>query len=814
MHFRGHTLRIRGARGVAFTVFLALAAGAVLWPGTPARAATTLYVDGSNPNCSDTGPGSITQPFCKLSVAAVKATAGSVVQVAAGTYAEQVSIANTGTADAQIVFTAAPGTTPVVTGNGNGFSMSDKSWITINGFFVNGTANYGISVFGGSHVTISNNRVTSAGTPVSGSTRSGIRLTGTTDSLVQGNTSDHNSDHGILITNGSARNRITGNFVFNNAREYTRSATGIRLYQSPDNIVDHNVMHHNEDSGVEGYAGSNNTLFYDNVGYNNGDHGIDNNGCTGQTIVANSIYKNVTAGINVEGGSTGATLANNVAVDNGINSPRTHSNIRVESGSTAGTTMDYDLAYLTTADSLLVWNSVTYYSLASFKAATGQESHGVEADPKRANPTAGDFRLTAGSPAIDSANSGASGQPDTDIDGKPRVDDPATPNTGAGPRAYDDRGAYEFQTSAPQDNAPIAALSVSGAGPLEVTADASGSTDTDATPIASYTFDFGDGTTAVGPQAGATASHTYGAGGTYTVTVTVADTAGLSSTATANVTVAPSDAAPAAALVVIPSSGSAPLSVTADASASTDTDATGIETYAFNFGDGTTVGPQAGPTATHSYPTQGTYTVTVTVTDTAGLSATATATVQVGPPDASPAAALTVTPASGFINLAVTANASASTDTDATPIANYKFDFGDGSAVVGPQPAATATHTYTKTGTFTVTVTVTDTAGLASSATATVSVTDAPPVANLTTSPSSIRVGSSVTASGAGSTDTDATPIATYTFDFGDGTPPVGPQTSPTVNHTYTTPGTFTVTLTVTDTAGNSSSATKKIKVR
>jgi hypothetical protein len=91
-------------------------------------------------------------------------------------------------------------------------------------------------------------------------------------------------------------------------------------------------------------------------------------------------------------------------------------------------------------------------------------------------------------------------------------------------------------SSATADNAPAASLTVSpssGQAPLSVTADASVSTDPDATPIASYTFDFGDGSATVGPQTGATATHTYQSPGTYTVTVTVADTGGLSSTATA-----------------------------------------------------------------------------------------------------------------------------------------------------------------------------------------------------------------------------------------------------------------------------------------
>jgi hypothetical protein len=75
----------------------------------------------------------------------------------------------------------------------------------------------------------------------------------------------------------------------------------------------------------------------------------------------------------------------------------------------------------------------------------------------------------------------------------------------------------------------------SGAAPLPVTADASGTTDTVA--ISTYSFNFGDGTAAVGPQAAASATHTYRSGGRYTATVTVTDTAGATATASATVTV-------------------------------------------------------------------------------------------------------------------------------------------------------------------------------------------------------------------------------------------------------------------------------------
>lgn len=95
-------------------------------------------------------------------------------------------------------------------------------------------------------------------------------------------------------------------------------------------------------------------------------------------------------------------------------------------------------------------------------------------------------------------------------------------------------------TSAPVDNPPVAALTVtpnSGTVPLAVTADASASTDTDSTPISTYTFAWGDGTANTGPQAGATAPHTYTVAGNYTVTVTVTDTVGKTGTTNKPVTV-------------------------------------------------------------------------------------------------------------------------------------------------------------------------------------------------------------------------------------------------------------------------------------
>ncbi len=408
---------------------------------------STLYVDGSNPNCSNSGPGSATQPFCTIGKAASTAVAGQTVIVKAGVYSENVTVANSGTSTAPITFTRAPNENVTVSGASHGFTISNRSWITVQGFTVTGTTGDGFYVTNNSsHITLTGNHVSFAGQPSSGQNAKGIRLQNVTNSLVSDNVVDHNTDFGIYLdqTTGTT---ILRNETSYNARVFQRAAAGIDVHTSNNNTFDGNVSHHNEDSGIEFRTGSSNNLVVNNVTYLNGDHGIDLSDTPGQRVVSNSVYKNVTAGINVEGTSTGVTLANNISVDNGINSPRSHSNIRVETTAMPGLSLDYDQVFLHTPDTMIIWGSQSYSSLAAFVAATGREPHGIEEDPQFESPDAGDLHLTAGSAAIDSANSSVSDESDIDADGNPRVDDPSVPNTGFGPRDYDDRGAYEFQAS-------------------------------------------------------------------------------------------------------------------------------------------------------------------------------------------------------------------------------------------------------------------------------------------------------------------------------------------------------------------------------
>jgi PKD repeat protein len=89
---------------------------------------------------------------------------------------------------------------------------------------------------------------------------------------------------------------------------------------------------------------------------------------------------------------------------------------------------------------------------------------------------------------------------------------------------------------------------------------------------------------------------------------------------------------------------------------------------------------------------------------------------------------------------------------------------------------------------------------------------DSAPVARLTVSPTSGRVPLAVNADASTSTDTDAWPIASYAFSFGDGSGTTT-QSTPKLAHTFTRTGIFTVQVTVRDTAGLSSSASRTVTV-
>jgi PKD repeat protein len=316
-----------------------------------------------------------------------------------------------------------------------------------------------------------------------------------------------------------------------------------------------------------------------------------------------------------------------------------------------------------------------------------------------------------------------------------------------------------------------------------------------------YEWDFGDGT----PTAtGVAQSHQYATDGTYLVRLTVTDGNGHVDTATSTIAVTPT-----AAFQITEPAPETGEPVGFDGSASNDPGGS-ISSYAWQFGDGAYA---SGVKPSHTYQSPGTYTVTLTVTDSAGEQATTTQSVTAA---AGPVAAFTLAPGSPAPGATVTFNGTPSTPGAASSgITSYAWTLGDGATATGVTPS----HAYSAPGVYTVTLTVTDSRGVTSAVSEPVTVVapaapavtpppDEAPTAAIALQTSRPVTGRSVVLSGGGSSDPDGS-IRSYTWHFGDGASASGA----TASHTYARAGTYTVSLTVTDSSGQSATAVRSVTV-
>ncbi|WP_299490262.1 PKD domain-containing protein, partial [Acaryochloris sp. IP29b_bin.137] len=302
---------------------------------------------------------------------------------------------------------------------------------------------------------------------------------------------------------------------------------------------------------------------------------------------------------------------------------------------------------------------------------------------------------------------------------------------------------------------------------------------------------FGDGAT----SGSLTPTHIFNDDGIYTVSLTATDNDGATTTDTLTVTVR--NIAPTITHLTGDTSINEGDTATFTAFATDPGDDT--LTYTWDFGDGSPV--RTGDSVDHTFTNNGEYTVTLTVSDEDGGSSSETLTVTV----ANIAPTVTLGPDQTINEGETLALSGAYTDPGSLDTHTVEWTLGDGTTITD---TLTPTHIYQADGIYSVTLTVTDSDGAAASASIMVTVRNVAPTITDLTGPLNLSEGETATFT-ATATDPGHDPL-TYTWDFSDGSPS---QTGSTVEHTFTDDGLYTISLTVTDGEGGSTTETVTVKV-
>jgi PKD repeat protein len=313
---------------------------------------------------------------------------------------------------------------------------------------------------------------------------------------------------------------------------------------------------------------------------------------------------------------------------------------------------------------------------------------------------------------------------------------------------------------------------------------------------------------------GTSPSYTFNTPGTFAITLTVMDATGNKLTQSLSIAIKDTTAPTANAGASQTVNEDTLLSFSGANSTDNDPAFSTTGRYYWTFSDGATPRSFTGASASYTFATPGSYTITLLVLDAAGNFASSTFTATIKDVTAPTAVITGGSPQTFNEDSVKTLDGSSSADNDPNfgSTGNYTWTFTDG--VARTLFGKSTTYTFGTPGNYTITLTVRDAGGNSATATSTFVVGDITAPTGTLSPPTSANEDASVTFSSAVITDNDPKFAATRRdyWTFTDGT--AKNLSGSSASYTFNTPGSYSITLTVMDSAGNKFTNTFTIAIK
>jgi hypothetical protein len=207
-------------------------------------------------------------------------------------------------------------------------------------------------------------------------------------------------DSGVYITSNANYNEVYGNVIYgiDDTTAGAQGGNGIHIANltSTSTFSHHNIVHHNVVYDVASHGITLREGTYSNLVYNNSIYNVGvNRGAVSGNVASGS-------GIDLHSSSdTNATGPKDNRVFNNVVSTCATRCLNVDEYAVAvgGNVVDYNL-YDNASNTLIKWGATSYTSLATYSAATNQDTHSIQAVPQYTDADDGDLRLLSTSPAI------------------------------------------------------------------------------------------------------------------------------------------------------------------------------------------------------------------------------------------------------------------------------------------------------------------------------------------------------------------------------------------------------------------------------